>query len=75
MLYFAGFHFMMILLAVGVATKVIPTKLLSEFITGVHYTIGISTPSQDQVRHAVIIWIVSAVVIVDVLFCLLMWVI
>ena len=75
MLYFAGFHALMILLAIGVATKVISAKVQYEFITGLHYTIGISTPPQDQVGRMVIIWIVSVVVIVDMLYCLLLWVI
>jgi hypothetical protein len=75
MLYFLGFNGLMLLLAIGVIAKVIPVHFLTGFITGLHYTIGISTPTQAQVRRAVIVWIVSIVIIVDVLFSLLRWVI
>jgi len=73
MLYIAGFNALMILLAIVVASKVISSKVLSGFIAGLHCTIGISTPSQDQVGPAVIVWIASVMVIVDVLYCLLSW--
>jgi hypothetical protein len=74
MAYFLGFNAVMLLLAIGVGTKVVPVGPLTSFITGLHYTIGISTPSQAQVRRAVIIWIISMLVIVDLLFSLLVWV-
>ena len=74
MIYFWGFNALMLLLAVGVLKKLIPVKLLSGFITGLHYTVGISTPTPDQVRRAVLVWIVSVVIIVDTLFALLRWV-
>jgi hypothetical protein len=74
MLYFLGFNGLMLLLAIGVIARVIPVQFLTGFITALHYTIGISTPTQDQVRRAVIVWIVSIVIIVDVLFALLRWV-
>jgi hypothetical protein len=53
---------------------VVSVRFLTPLITGLHYTIGISTPTEDQVRRAVIVWIVSVVVIVDVLFAMLRWV-
>ena len=74
MFYFLGFNAFLVLLAIGVLAKVISVRFLTSFITGLHYTIGISTPTQDQVRRAVIVWIVSALVIVDTLYCLLLWV-
>jgi hypothetical protein len=73
MLFFLGFNAVMLLLALGVLTKLVSVKLMSGFITGLHYTVGISTPTPDQVRRAVLIWIVSVVTIVDVLFALLRW--
>ncbi len=75
MIYFLGLNVLMVLAAIGVQTRLIPVRFLTSFITGLHYTIGISTPTQDQVRRAVIVWIVSIVVIVDVLVALLYWVI
>ena len=74
MVYFLGFNALMLLLAIGVLAKAISVSFLTGFITALHFTIGISTPTQAQVRHAVIIWIVSVVIIVDILFSLLRWV-
>jgi fatty-acid desaturase len=73
MLYFLAFNGLMLLLAIGVVTKVISVQFLTGFITALHYTIGISTPTQEQVRRAVLVWIVSIVIIVDILFSLLRW--
>jgi hypothetical protein len=73
MLYFLVFNGFMLLLAIGVVAKVISVQFLIGFITALHYTIGISTPTQDQVRRAVLVWIVSIVIIVDMLFSLLRW--
>ena len=74
MVYFLGFNGLMLLLAVLVIAKVLSVRFLTPLITGLHYTIGISTPTEQQVRRAVIVWIVSVVIIVDVLFSLLRWV-
>jgi hypothetical protein len=73
MLYFLAFNGFMLLVAIGVVAKVISVQFLTGFITALHYTIGISTPTQDQVRRAVLVWIISIVIIVDVLFSLLRW--
>jgi hypothetical protein len=73
MLYFVVFNAVMVLVGAGVVAKVISVQFLRGLVTALHYTIGISTPSQDQVRRAVIIWIVSVVLIVDMLFSLLRW--
>ncbi len=74
MLFALGFNALMLLLAIGVVKKLVPVKLLTGFIAGLHYTIGISTPTPQQVRRAVLAWIVSILIIVDVLFALLRWV-
>lgn len=73
MAYFLAFNGLMLLLALGVVTKVISVQFLTGFITGLHYAIGISTPTQEQVRRAVLVWIISIVIIVDMLFSLLRW--
>jgi hypothetical protein len=73
MLLFMAFNGFMLLLAIGVVAKVISVQFLTGFITGLHYTMGISTPTQDQVRRAVMVWIISIVIIVDILFSLLRW--
>lgn len=64
----------MLLLGIGVWKGLVPVKLLTGLITGLHYTVGISTPTAEQVRRAVLIWIASVLIIVDVLFALLRWV-
>jgi len=73
MAYFLAFNGLMLLLALGVVTKVISVQFLTGFITGLHYAIGISTPTQEQIRRAVLVWIISIVIIVDMLFSLLRW--
>jgi fatty-acid desaturase len=73
MLYFLAFNGLMLLLAVGVVAKLISVQFLTGFITALHYTIGISTPTQEQVRRAVLVWIIAMVIIVDMLFSLLRW--
>jgi hypothetical protein len=74
MSYFLGFNGLMLLIAIAVLARWISVTFLTGLVTALHYTIGISTPTQDQVRRAVIIWIISVVIIVDVLFSLLRWV-
>jgi hypothetical protein len=74
MQFFLAFNGVMLVLAIGVLGRIVPVKFLTGFITAVHYTIGISTPTEEQVRRAVIVWIVSIVLIVDVVFSLLRWV-
>ena len=49
-------------------------KFLEDFITALHYSIGISTPPRDQVRRAALIWLISLVIIVGVLVLLLSYV-
>lgn len=73
MVYFLAFNGLMLLLAIGVMAKLISVRFMTGLITGLHYAIGISTPTQDQVRRAVLVWLVSVVVIVDMLFSLLRW--
>jgi hypothetical protein len=43
-------------------------------ITGLHFTIGITAPTPEQVRRAAVIWIISILVIIGVLLGLLHWV-
>lgn len=74
MIYFLGFNGVMLMLVILVIAKLISVRFLTPLITGLHYTIGISTPTEAQVRRAVIVWIISVMVIVDVLFSLLRWV-
>jgi len=64
----------MLVAAIGVLAGVLPLRHLAALLTGLHYTIGISAPTPRQVRWTIIVWIVSMLLIVDLLFCLLRWV-
>jgi hypothetical protein len=60
-----AFHVVMLLLAVGVATRVLPTQRVSTVLGYFHKSIGITTPSLGQVRMAALIWIGSLIFMVD----------
>ncbi len=68
-----GFHALMLLLGLGIATRVVPAQLVRSLLGYVHTTIGITTPSLPQERMIALIWLGSVVVIVDgCLFLLLL---
>jgi hypothetical protein len=71
--YAIAFNVLMVALAVAVARKLVPLGFLTSLLSGLHYTIGITTPTPQQVRRAVLVWIASVVIIIDVLFALLRW--
>jgi hypothetical protein len=68
-----AFHVAMLLLCAGVAGGVIPAKLYDGLMRGLHNTIGITTPTARQAPWVLIVWIVSTVIIVDVLLALLVY--
>ena len=74
MIYAVLFNAIMLLLALGVGKSLLPAGFLTSLIMGLHYTIGITTPTEAQVRRAAVVWILCIVVIVDVLLALLSWV-
>jgi hypothetical protein len=49
-------------------------KFLEDFIKGLHYSIGISTPPPDKMRTAALIWLISMLVIIGILVLLLRYV-
>ena len=59
------FHVLMLLLGLGIVSRVVPTQLVSNMLGYLHKTIGITTPSLEQVRMIALIWIGSTVIIVD----------
>ena len=65
------FNMFMVLLGVGVASSVVPAKLLSHMLGYLHTTIGITTPAPEKVQMVVLIWVASVIVIVDGLVLLL----
>jgi hypothetical protein len=60
-----AFHVLMLLLGVGIATKVIPPQRISDMLGYLHTTIGITMPSAKQVPMIALTWVGSTVVIVD----------
>jgi hypothetical protein len=68
------FNILLILLAAGVLTQVIPTRLFDPLIELLHGTVGISTPPPKSIRVAVVIWIAATLVIVDGMIYLMAYV-
>ena len=68
------FHVVMLLLGLGVGSRVVPTELVSNMLGYLHKTIGITTPSLEQVRTVALIWIGSTIIIVDGFLFLLVFI-
>jgi hypothetical protein len=60
-----AFHVLIFLLATGVMTQVIPTQVVSDSLGYLHKSIGITTPSTEQVRVVALIWIAATMILVD----------
>ena len=68
------FHVVMLLLGLGIGSRVVPTDLVSNMLGYLHKTIGITTPSLKQVRTVALIWIGSTIIIVDGFLFLLVFI-
>ena len=68
------FHVVMLLLGLGIGSRVVSTDLVSNMLGYLHKTIGITTPSLKQVRMVALIWIGSTVIIVDGFLFLLVFI-
>lgn len=60
-----AFHVLMLLLALGVISKVVSPQLVSDALGYLHTTIGITTPPFEKARMIALVWIGATVVIVD----------
>jgi len=60
--------------SVAILREWMPVGFLGGLIIGLHQVVGITTPSEKQVRWAIVAWVVSLVVILDVLVLLLVYV-
>jgi len=67
-----AFHALMLLVGLGVAVRVIPEQLISDSLSYLHTTIGITTPPPQQSRMIALIWLGSTVIIVDGCLALLL---
>jgi hypothetical protein len=60
-----AFHVAAVALGVGIACRIVPVQFVANMIVYLHSAIGITKPSHEQVRMAALIWIGSAVFVVD----------
>jgi hypothetical protein len=74
MIGIVGFHVLMLLLGLGIVVRVISAERVSNALSYLHTTIGITTPPLEQVRMIAVIWIGSTVVIVDGCLLLLVFI-
>jgi hypothetical protein len=74
MIGLAGVNFAMLLLCAAVAVGLVPRRAYDGFIRGVHNTIGITTPTDRQVRWVLIVWILAMLSILDAMAALLVYV-
>ena len=68
------FNVVLLALAVAVMTQMLPTGFLGELVDGLHKSIGITSPTPNQIRWVVVVWLVSMVVIVDMMLFLFVYV-
>ncbi len=64
---------LMILLALGIASGILPAKVFSGAVTVLHKTVGITLPSADKERTVAVIWIASMIVIGDGMLLMLIF--
>ena len=74
MLLLLLFHVALILLGAALAMGWIPIKLVSGLVEGFHATIGITPPTDKQLRWVIIAWIASLLLIVDMMVLLFLYV-
>lgn len=64
----------MLALTVAAAVGLMPRRLYDGFLRGLHNTIGITTPSDRQLRWVLAAWLLSTLIIVDGLALMLVYV-
>jgi hypothetical protein len=60
-----AFHVLMLLLGLGIVSRVVPSERVNNMLGYLHKAIGITTPFPEQVRTVALIWIGSTIIIVD----------
>ena len=68
------FNAALVLLAFFVGMGLVPIKVVSGLIAGFHATIGITPPTEKQLRWVIVTWIISLLVIVDLVLVLFVYV-
>jgi len=74
MYWVIGFNVVLIVLAFVVGRGLFPIKVISGLVEGFHATIGITPPTEKQLRWVVVVWIASVLVIVDMMLILFAYV-
>ena len=69
-----AFNAVLVLLAVLVAKGLVPIKSVGGLVAGFHATIGITPPTEKQLRWVIVAWIISVLLIVDLVFFLFVYV-
>lgn len=59
------FNAFMILLAAGIASRILPPNLYTGLLEALHITIGITTPPPEKLWLIALIWIGSITVLTD----------
>jgi hypothetical protein len=70
---FVVFNLAMLAICAAVAAGLVPAKLYGGLMRGLHNTIGITTPTERQVRWVLIVWLVCMVGIFDAMAALLVY--
>ena len=73
MIGIVAINVVMVLLALGIASGVVPAKIFGGMVDVLHKTIGITMPSREKERTVSVIWIVSMIVIGDGMLFLLVF--
>jgi hypothetical protein len=68
------FHVVLILLGVAIVTRIVPPERVGNALGYLHKSIGITTPSANQVGMVALIWIGAAIVMVDGCLFLLLFI-
>ena len=68
------FNAVLVLLAFFIGMGFVPIKMVSGLVAGFHATIGITPPTDRQLRWVIVAWIVSVLVIVDLVLLLFVYV-
>jgi hypothetical protein len=69
-----AFHVVMLLLGLGIVSRILPSGRVGYMLGYLHKAIGITTPFPEQVRTVALIWIGSTIIVVDGCLLLLVFI-
>lgn len=68
------FNIALLAIAAAAAIGMLPKRLYDAPLRGLHNTIGITTPTDRQLRWVLAVWLFSTAIIVDSMIALLVYV-